>query len=453
MAGGDPLKHVATGQPLEIPAAAYNLWCDDARLGKRVRLGQNGGGVPNDLIVSQLSVKVINQTDSDLTSFSVVKLVSPLGAPDSIADDPHLFLRRPILTGEKPSSNCDIIGITEEPIEKGTTSSPGVGAAIITGCAIVDVDITDTSHCAARPIPDDTAKLESATSGPARILWRPDESTGVKRCVVMLSTGCGCGCSEDCTNCSGCSYAIAIFNSNGIVDDDFKLNLNGETIQDNILETTLTDPPISCRGRFLHPPGYAHLAPNPTPNDGCTGNIVWTKYEVAALADLSATPSPFDFDLISISNNGFDNFGQFIVYRICNDRLCEHFRGNYSHPSPSFGSAAEYILTFYDPGNPLIEIEVDDGFGNVVTLNAGMDAAAIDAALEGGGWDNVTVTVLGFGQFNVSYDDAGPGSAFQVSGGENGSFTEVDPGSYPSDPELSTSSFEVENPCSDEEEE
>jgi hypothetical protein len=49
----------------------------------------------------------------------------------------------------------------------------------------VDVNVTDAGHGYATPTAADATKLTSATSGPARILYKP-AGTGTLRCVVKL---------------------------------------------------------------------------------------------------------------------------------------------------------------------------------------------------------------------------------------------------------------------------
>lgn len=438
---GDPLNHVATGQALEIPAPAYNLWCDMARASKRQRLGKNGGNTAIDTITAALTVKIVNTTMNDLATFSVLKLGSPLGAPEAITQHPFLFQSRPVLLGSTPAATNDPIGITQGPVQAGTTSSPGIGEAVIMGVAIVDVNITDAGHCSARPIPGDTAKLESADSGTARILWRPDESTGVKRCVVMLS-GCGCGCSQDCTNCSGCRYAIAIFNSNGIIDDNFKLKLNGDTIQDNIDETFPGDP--RPRGAFLHPTGFTTFLPTPIKDPGAVGNTIWTRYEVSALDDLSSVET-LTFDLYSIFDNEAGNYGLFILYRVCGTSLCEVYRSVYNMPSYNPGEAASGTLFFSDPGNPLSTLVLEDDHGHSSTLAADSIAATIQAQLISDGFAALTVTDLGGGAFDFTFAAAGVNTLVVSSG--DGFYSPISNGAEASDPEACKNTYTYTNPC------
>jgi hypothetical protein len=62
---------------------------------------------------------------------------------------------------------------------------------VIQGVVTVDVNVTDEDHEYATPTENDSTKLTSASSGPARILYKPS-GTGTKRCAVRLDeTGSG----------------------------------------------------------------------------------------------------------------------------------------------------------------------------------------------------------------------------------------------------------------------
>jgi len=121
---------------------------------------------------------LVKWTGAALPEFSIVGVGDSVLDPD---DRPFAAGDTPIFEGAAPALG-DAIAITREPC-------PAAGErllrAVLLGVAEVDVDVTDAGHTFAAAIVGDTAKLESAASGPVRILHKP-AGTGVGRCVVLV---------------------------------------------------------------------------------------------------------------------------------------------------------------------------------------------------------------------------------------------------------------------------
>lgn len=174
----DPLRHVQAGEKLEIRADTWNALVDAARW-VRDHTSQRGGGVIADPITPSCMVLVRNDTGSNLTSRSVVRVDDWVVTP---VDHPFEVMQRPALKGNTPNATTNAIAILYDAIPANQ-----FGRAIIQGIAAVDVLVNDSSHTYARPYSGTNSKLESATSGPARIIkWETSGST--RRAIVCLDT-------------------------------------------------------------------------------------------------------------------------------------------------------------------------------------------------------------------------------------------------------------------------
>lgn len=178
----DLTRHVSQGDPLVIGAGAYNQFLDVARWWGHRKRGPEGGAVVPAGFPATLVVQVKNDTEGDLDERAVL---TPTGVEISpVDDDPLDVQRQPVFTGGAPAATSDPVLVLIEPVAAG-----GVGAAAVGGTAVVTVNVSDADHLWARATASNTARLESATSGPARILWREAGSSGDKVAVVALNNG------------------------------------------------------------------------------------------------------------------------------------------------------------------------------------------------------------------------------------------------------------------------
>ena len=170
---GDSFKKVQTGQPLKIPAAAYNAFLDAAKAHQQQQqIGQAGQASSRGHLVL-----VRNNSAATVDRFGVLAITGTVFEPTN--DE---FMNRVIFEGDEPSA--DLLGsfvITAEPIKAG-----GIGAAFAAGVCPVQIDVTDDEHRQADTANGDAAKLKSGYGGAAAILWR-EGGTGVQWAIVRLA--------------------------------------------------------------------------------------------------------------------------------------------------------------------------------------------------------------------------------------------------------------------------
>lgn len=202
----DDLQHVTKGQPLlpRLTAGWFNA-VSDAALSHRNRRLNNPLPPRVSPVNPSLTTLVENLSGATRAERSVLKVIGQGLDPSG---SPLEFQSRPLLTVDVPAADTDQVVIMSEPIEDDM-----IGEAIVAGVAVVDVLINDAAHLWAKPIAGDATKLTSATSGPARILWKAG-SSGTQRCVVNLLDGQGAGVSASVSESHGYAY------DNGSLDVD-----------------------------------------------------------------------------------------------------------------------------------------------------------------------------------------------------------------------------------------
>ena len=175
----DPLQNVSKNQPLQLDHRSINAWNDAARAHRATKQNGGAGRLASQRLPPSLHVLIRNDTGADLPIRSVLRitnwLVSPVAYPFEAAD-------HPALTGNTPDDATNRIVITSEPIRNGE-----IGRAVVMGVAVVDVDINSGQHRYAVPIDGDETKLETAESGPAKILVM-ESSGSTRRAIVLLGT-------------------------------------------------------------------------------------------------------------------------------------------------------------------------------------------------------------------------------------------------------------------------
>lgn len=181
----DPLQHVRVNQPIRpVRAETWNAFVDAAIAHRRKRgIGPLGGGGAQNPLNPAATVLVRNNTESNLSAGGRVLAIT--GVEYSPEDLPAEFRSYPVFGGDTPAADTDAVVILAEP-----APADQLARATLAGVAVVDVLINDAGHQWAKPIAGDSLKLTSATSGPARILWKAG-SSGVQRCVVNLLDGQG----------------------------------------------------------------------------------------------------------------------------------------------------------------------------------------------------------------------------------------------------------------------
>jgi hypothetical protein len=180
---GDPLALVTAGDPLPNRADTFNEVFAAARnFRAKKRAGQNAVTTTPERFSPAHVITVVNSTGGTLPIFSVVELRDTL---ESLTSDYLTISSRPAVEGISPTATTAPFAILLDGVANG-----GLVRAVVGGCAVVDIDITASSHEYATPKVSTTANLTSAASGPVRILERETGSSGVKRaCVLVTQSG------------------------------------------------------------------------------------------------------------------------------------------------------------------------------------------------------------------------------------------------------------------------
>ena len=175
MSTGDAFRKVQTGQPLRIPAAAYNAFVDAAvdlqqrRMNQGTRLA--GGRPPHPG-----AILVRNDSGADLDRYAVVTLGT---VAITAADDLEEFLAGPIFAATSPVAG-KAVAILQEP-----TKSTAFGWAVVFGITPAKVNMTESAHVRCSATAGDTAKLASGATGPIALLWAAGTS-GEQWAVVHI---------------------------------------------------------------------------------------------------------------------------------------------------------------------------------------------------------------------------------------------------------------------------
>ena len=175
----DPFRKVRTGEPLRIPATAYNAFIDAAHLARRIDPNAfRDAALPS---VHEHLVFVRNDSAEDLPRFGILGIAGPIILPGEDGN-PDEFKRRTALIGMAITATDEYIGrfvVAREPIVAGR-----IGLAVIRGVtpAIVNVILEEHTHADTYP---DEQHLRSGFMGAARILWK-EEGVGPKLAVIEI---------------------------------------------------------------------------------------------------------------------------------------------------------------------------------------------------------------------------------------------------------------------------
>jgi len=179
---GDALRKVKPGDPLAIPAEAFNAFIDAARDVQARRLAQRQGAQPAQDPGTTV-VLVRNDSGADRDRFDVLGISGPLIAP---SDDLDAFKSRVTLTGVTPADPTHVgrFAVLTEPVADGE-----IGRAVISGVVPVKVSVADADAADWADIcADVTAYLTAGPTGSARVLWRAG-GTGQQWALVFLGAG------------------------------------------------------------------------------------------------------------------------------------------------------------------------------------------------------------------------------------------------------------------------
>jgi len=156
------LKKVRPGDPLVIPAATFNTFIDTARdFQERQRNTQRDA--QRERLDSGV-VLVRNESGADRERFDVLGIEGPI---IERVDNEDAFKQRVALRGVVPSTpHAGKFAILLEPAKDQT-----IVRACVAGVCVVRVFMNDEAHTFAEVEVGQAARLESAESGTARLLW------------------------------------------------------------------------------------------------------------------------------------------------------------------------------------------------------------------------------------------------------------------------------------------
>lgn len=169
------LQHVGKGDKFVPSATAHNAFVDAALAHQRALTSTDGTGniAPRDRGLVTLK----NVTVSDRSRFDVMALSDPLIGP---ADSLVQFLSNLCWQGIAPNSTTHIArwGVLQQPLVAGQ-----IGNAIVAGVtpALIDINDADDTHVEAAT---GDYRLQSGTTGSARILWK-ESGTGADKWAVI----------------------------------------------------------------------------------------------------------------------------------------------------------------------------------------------------------------------------------------------------------------------------
>lgn len=186
---GDAMKKVRTGDPLVVPAQAYNAFIDAAKdfhqrtthLGQQATPGYRSAGI----------VLVKNESGEDRARFDVLGLGDPIFLPDAGAVAEQSFKNAVAFRGDMPDETLHRgkFVILLEPLAAGA-----IGRAYLAGVTVARLRLEDAAQQVthAEIIDADAAALQPAVGGSAAVLWY-QEQTGDVWAVVRLGNAAPAG--------------------------------------------------------------------------------------------------------------------------------------------------------------------------------------------------------------------------------------------------------------------
>jgi len=178
----DDLRKVRSGQPLRIPAGAYNAFVD-AAVDLRSRQGR-GQAVAGPLVESvQRGIGVVlvrNDSDELIEPHHALAITGVLVEPGE-DDQERTFHSRTPLTGDVATEESDTLAfaVALQPIKPNA-----LGPCVLTGVTTARVYITNETDTTCELAADETV-LASTPMGGIPILWKED-GTGEKWAVIEL---------------------------------------------------------------------------------------------------------------------------------------------------------------------------------------------------------------------------------------------------------------------------
>ena len=179
----DPFRKVKSGDPLVIPATAYNAMLDAAIANMRSQ------SKPSQVRGEQgLHVLVRNETGNALEQFEILGIEGPVFHP---RNQSNAFQQTPVLRGVVPKEkHKGKFVVLQEPVAQGS-----VARACISGLTVARVYVEEPEDGKGYTAPktcdiekEESYCLKSTASGGASILWIED-GTGLKWALIRVGHG------------------------------------------------------------------------------------------------------------------------------------------------------------------------------------------------------------------------------------------------------------------------
>jgi hypothetical protein len=179
----NPLRHVRPGQPVKIAASTWN------KLVEEVKFHPRTVGETSDFPRTNFTVRVRNSTSTGISRWGVMQVYDMLEAPTGVGGQ---FEQWPGVIGGTPGIGTGggvSYVVAVEPIPAGE-----IGQGAIDGVVQARVLVVCEGHQYAMPKGSEIDYLETADSGPFRILWKattgpanPNGVTGPTKPWALLS--------------------------------------------------------------------------------------------------------------------------------------------------------------------------------------------------------------------------------------------------------------------------
>jgi len=178
MAMANPDDKRTPGQ--RIQGVRADTWNSMVAAGDQYRMTRMGqGGAEKTRPRETAIIKCRNETGGDRAIGEVV-CFNGLVVSDSELSPSAMWV---IAVETRRGGRFGILKYSTQEYESGTQS--GMGEVQVSGVTLARVNVTNTSHRAARLPDDGTFVLQSSFAGPVSVIWSPDE-TGEADCIVRL---------------------------------------------------------------------------------------------------------------------------------------------------------------------------------------------------------------------------------------------------------------------------
>ncbi|HBT78534.1 MAG TPA: hypothetical protein DEB39_16800, partial [Planctomycetaceae bacterium] len=177
------MRHFRPVKPGDKIRPLASEWNDVRQTSVDFRFGNPNPSDPSSIGgAANPVVKVRNDQPDDVPAYGVLAVTGPLHESDSLyAQMAHAADRWIDVLGGPPTGDVDEILCIPQHFARAATST----SCIVMGPTPAWVYVNDTSHLYARAIPENVQMLESAESGPVRLMYAPSK-TGLQIIPVLL---------------------------------------------------------------------------------------------------------------------------------------------------------------------------------------------------------------------------------------------------------------------------